>query len=83
MSNIKVGVVTHYYPKIGVAILDLSSQLSVSDEIVFSGSTDYSQTVSSMQIEHEPVKVAKKGQTIGLKVDQPVKPGDEVIKSKV
>lgn len=81
MPNIKIAKVTHFYPKIGVAILDLSAKLNVNDVVMFTGSTEFSQVVTSMQIEHESVSSAQKGQTIGLKVDQPVKPGDEVLKS--
>jgi len=79
--NTKLGKITHYYPKIGVAVVDLVDSLHQGDEITISGSTSFSQTVSSMQIEHEAQEQVKKGQTIGLKVDQPVKPGDEITKS--
>jgi len=81
ISNLKVGVVTHYYDKIGVAVVDLTSSLHTGDVIKFSGSTDFSQTVTSLQVEHEKIAAAKKGDTVGLKVDQPVKPGDEVLKA--
>lgn len=81
MANTKTGKVTHYYPKIGVAVIDLSSSLSTGDSITFSGSTDFTQTVSSMQVEHNNITSAKKGDTIGLKVEQPVKPGDLLVKS--
>lgn len=76
MANPKVGKVTHYYPKIGVAVVDLSAGLAVGDLILFSGSNEFTQSVSSIQVEHESIPAAKKGDTVGLKVDQPVKPGD-------
>ncbi|KKU28701.1 MAG: hypothetical protein UX80_C0013G0007 [Candidatus Amesbacteria bacterium GW2011_GWA2_47_11b] len=81
IANLKVGVVTHYYDKIGVAVVDLTSSVHTGDVIKFSGSTDFSQTVTSLQVEHEKIESAKKGDTVGLKVDQPVKPGDEVLKA--
>ena len=81
MTNLKIGSVSHYYPKIGVAVIDLVSSVHTGDKISFSGSTNFVQTIDSMQIEHEPISGAKKGQTIGLKVDQPVRPGDEVSKA--
>jgi putative protease len=81
VTNLKVGTVSHYYPKIQVAVLDLVSSLHTGDQISFSGSVNFSQPAASMQIEHEPITDAKKGQTIGLKVDQPVRPGDEVSKA--
>lgn len=80
IAKFKLGNVTHYYDKIGVAVVDLVAPLHAGDAIKFSGSTDFSQTASSIQVEHEKVESAKKGDTVGLKVDQPVKPGDEIVK---
>lgn len=77
----KVGKVTHYYNKAGVAIVELSGGLNVGDKIRFEGhGVDFEQEVSSMQVNHEQVQSAKKGDTIGLKVDQEVKEGVEVEK---
>jgi putative protease len=74
----KVGTVTHYYGKIGVAIVDLSGTLKVGDRIKFENGTELEQTVDSMQIEHEQVEEAKKGDMIGLKVPQKVGEGATV-----
>jgi len=77
----KVGKITHYYQKIGVAIVDLEDTLSVGDHIEISGpNTNITQTVDSMQIEHENVQQAKKGASIGLKVTDKVKENDVVYK---
>lgn len=74
-----VGKVEHYYGKIGVAVVELESALRIGDEIAIEGpSTSFTQKVESMQIEFEPVKEAKEGDAIGLKVNQPVKPKDNV-----
>ncbi len=81
ISNLKVGVVTHYYDKIGVAVIDLTSALHTGDIVKFSGSIDFSQEVTSLQVEHEKIASAKKGDTVGLKTDQAVKPGDAVLKA--
>lgn len=81
MSDKTIGKVTHYYPKIQVAVVDLKASLKVGDAISFSGSTDFSQTVDSIQVEHQNIPQAKKGDTVGLKVDSPVKPGDAISKS--
>lgn len=79
MSDKKVGKVTHYYDKIGVAVIDVASPFKAGDVIKISGhDKEFTQTVSSMQIEHEQIKEAKKGQTVGLKTDQPVRENDEV-----
>jgi putative protease len=80
-SDLKVGTVTHYYDKIGVAVVDLTSPLHIGDRITFKSTDEFSQDVTSMQVEHEQVESAKKGDTIGLKTDKPVKPGDEITKS--
>lgn len=81
LAEIRVGKVTHYYDKIGVAVVELEGELSAGDEIRVSGhGNEFNQKVDSMQVEHENIKKAKKGDAIGLKVDQPVKEGDEVFK---
>lgn len=79
MTDLKVGKITHYYDRIGVAVVELTDNLSVGETIKISGhGREFTQQVNSMQIEHEQIQEAKKGQTIGLKVDQEVKEGDEV-----
>lgn len=79
MADFKVGKITHYYNKIGVAVVELTDTLAIGDTIKISGhGREFTQAVTSMQIEHEQIKEAKKGQVIGLKVDQEVKENDEV-----
>lgn len=74
-----MGKITHYYDKINVAVVELTGSLSAGDTIKISGhGRDFTQPVDSMQIEHEQVKEAKKGQAVGMRVDQEVKEGDEV-----
>lgn len=81
MADFKVGKITHYFDKIGVAVVELTDRLVVGDLIKISGhSNEFTMTVGSMQIEHEQIKEAKKGDTIGMKVDQEVKEGDEIYK---
>ncbi len=75
----KVGTVTHYYGNIGVAIITLAGKLSKGDKVKFeSGKTEFEQTVESMQIEHKEIDSAKKGDVIGMKVDEKVGEGAEV-----
>ena len=77
-----VGKVTHYFPKIGVAVVALSDDLKQGEEIRFTGAqTDFTQKVVSMQIEHRTIANAMSGQEIGLKVDRDVKVGDRVLKT--
>lgn len=81
MANTLAGKITHYYNKIGVAVVEVLSPIKVGDQIKISGhEKEFTHEVTSMQIEHEQIQEAKKGQAIGIKVDQPVKEGDEVYK---
>jgi putative protease len=77
-----VGRVTHYFPKIGVAVVALSDDLKQGDEIHVTGPhTDFTQTAASMQVEHRAIAAAMHGQEIGLKVNRDVKVGDLVLKT--
>jgi putative protease len=81
VANQKVGTITHYYDKIGVAIVDLIASLSVGDKIkIVKDDQEFEQEVKSIQVEHKQVKTAKKGESVGLKVDQEVKEKAEVYK---
>lgn len=74
-----IGKITHYFPKIGVAVIELSDTLKVGDTIHIKNSDrDFNQQVFSMQIEHERVEEAIAGQSVGLKIDQKVHEGDKV-----
>lgn len=78
----QIGKITHYFDHIGVGVIELTSPLVLGDEIhITGGERDFVQEVSSMQVEHENIKKAKKGDAIGLKFDQEVKPGDKVYKA--
>jgi len=82
MENEKeVGLVTHFFSKIDVAVIKLKDELNVGDKILFRGSTtNFDQIVESMQIERESVEKAKAGQSIGLKVKDKVRENDVVYK---
>lgn len=76
-----IGKVTHYFSKIGVAVIELSDALKVGDTIrIIGGATDFTQTVESMEIEHKKVNEANAGDSIGLKVSQKVREGYKVYK---
>jgi len=76
-----IGKVTHYFSKIGVAVIELSDTLKVGDTIrIVGGQTDFNQTIESMEIEHEKVQEAKAGDSVGLKVEQKVREGYKVYK---
>lgn len=77
----EVGKITHYFSKIGVGVIELSGSLSVGDKIRIKGATsDFEQSVDSMQIEHEKMEKADAGQSIGLKTKEPVREQDTVYK---
>ena len=81
MAEKKVGEVTHYWRKISVAGIKLTDTLSVGDTIRIRGATtDFEQTVGSMQIEHQNIETATKGQEVGLRVKDKVRRGDTVYK---
>lgn len=78
-----IGVVTHFYGGIEVAIVKFKAPFKVGVEVEFKGATtDFSQKVKSMQYDHKDVKAAKKGQEVGIKVDDKVREGDEVFPVK-
>ncbi|MBI2653613.1 hypothetical protein HYX02_02260 [Candidatus Woesearchaeota archaeon] len=82
-EEMQVGKVTHYFTKIGVAVIEVTDgSIKVGDEVHIKGhTTDFTQKITSMQIEHEKVQIAEPGQSIGLKVEQPVRAHDLVTKA--
>jgi putative protease len=79
--EVRVGTISHIYKKIGVAIVDLSDPLQVGDTIHISGHhTDLTQKVDSIQIEHQDVQKAERGQSIGVRVNSEVREHDLVFK---
>ena len=82
MADFKIGKVTHFYDKIGVAIVALDADLGVGDRIRFDrgGEELFEQDVNSIQVEHEKIEKAGKSMVIGLKTDKDVKEGADVYK---
>ncbi|MFH0868417.1 MAG: hypothetical protein V1831_03825 [Candidatus Woesearchaeota archaeon] len=77
----EVGKISHYYTNIGVCVVELSNALKVGDKVRIKGATtDFEQPIDSMQIEHDKIEEAKKGQSIGLKVKEHVRQHDVVYK---
>jgi hypothetical protein len=78
----RIGVVTHYYNHLQVAVIRLTEKLALGDRIHFKGeNTDFQQDVSSMQIEHVPVTEALAGMEVALMVEQRVRQGDGLYRS--
>jgi hypothetical protein len=78
----KVGKVTHYYDKLGVAIVEVEGSFKASDALKFSGhGVDFEQQPpQSIQVDHKAAESAEKGEVVGLKVTQEVREGTEVEK---
>lgn len=74
-----IGTVTHFFGHIEVAIVKFKVPVKVGARVHFKGATtDFEETIKSMQFDHKPVEVAKKGQEVGIKVGDKVREGDEV-----
>ena len=81
MGKKLIGKVTHYFDKIGVAVIALSDTIKEGDPISIEGSiTNIQQSASSIQIDRKPVESAKKGQSVGLKIEGKAREGDKVFR---
>lgn len=80
MSEKELGVITHYFDHINVAAIEITAgELSIGDTIHVKGHTsDFTTTVESMQIEHDTVEKAVKGDSIGIKVTEKAREHDKV-----
>ncbi len=81
MAEQKVGTITHYFGHIQVAAITLEDTLSVGDTVRIKGHTsDFTQKIDSMQLEHESIEVGTKGQEIAIRVIEHARQHDEVLK---
>lgn len=79
MTGKKIGKVVHFYDKIGVAIIDLDSQIKLGDIVTFKkGDEEIEETIESIQIEKSAVESAGKGDVVGVHVHSTIKEGMEV-----
>ena len=75
----EIGRVSSYFSNVGVAAIKLSAGLKIGDKVHIQGhTTDFEVPIDSMQIERKDVKTAKKGDHIGIKVPDKVRPNDKV-----
>lgn len=76
----KIGKVTHYFPHVNAAAVKLLKDgLKVGDSIYIKGhTTDFKETVTSIQLDRAPLQEGKKGQEIGLLVKSRVRIGDSI-----
>jgi translation elongation factor EF-1alpha len=78
-----IGVVTHYFPHVKAAVIDVKRSIAVGDYIALKGhTTDFRQDVKSMEVDRKPIKRAKRGDDIGVQVKRRVRVGDRVYAAK-
>jgi putative protease len=83
MEEKQIGIVSSYFSKVGVAAIKLSGSLKTGDKVHIKGATtDFEVGVKEIQIDRNPVKEAKKGDHIGIKVSEKVRPNDKVFLAK-
>ena len=76
-----IGEVTHYFPHVPAAVLKLDAELRVGDTIHIKGhTTDFVQTVDSMQVAHQKTESAGPGDDVAIQVGDKVREGDQIHK---
>lgn len=70
-----IGEIIHYFEKINVGVIEVESRLRKGDIILINKNT---QVVQSMQINRKSIKIAKKGDDIGIKLNEKADVGDKV-----
>jgi len=82
MSEKEIGYVSNYFSELSVSSVEITNgTVSLGDTLHYKGrTTDFISKVSSMQIDHEPITEAKKGDSIGVKVSEKVRKHDRVYK---
>ncbi len=78
-----IGIVTHFYGHIRVAIIKFKQPVKLGAKLRFEGATTkFEDKIISMQYDHKPIKLAPKGKEVGLKVKKQVREGDSVYLAK-
>ena len=75
----EIGIISGYFSHVGVASIKLSGKLKIGERVHIKGfTTDFEQEVDSIQINNKDISEAKKGDHIGIKVIEKVRPNDKV-----
>jgi translation elongation factor EF-1alpha len=79
-QSTEVGIVTHYYPRVDAAVVTVGpGELHAGDTVHIRGhTTDFYQTLDRLELDHQPIEVAKPGQQVGVHVSHRVREGDVV-----
>ena len=81
MDGKQIGTVFDYFERVGVIAIELIDNLKVGDTIrIVGGDTDFTEVVSSMQVEGKNIEKAKKGDQVGIKVSEKSHKGYKVYK---
>ncbi len=80
MAEDQVGIVVNFYAKISVAAIKVTrGMIKKGDLLRYKGyTTDFIEAVASMEIENQPVEIAKEGELVGVKVKEKVREKDKV-----
>jgi len=77
----QIGTVSNYFDHVKVAAIKLTGPLKKGERVeIKGGEVDFKQKVAGIQIQHEKVEKAKKGDEIGIKVNKKVRKGYKVFK---
>lgn len=83
MDEIPVGRVTHYFPAIQVAVVEVESEVRVGDQIRIEGHTsNFVQEVRSMQIDHQPVEAVGAGEQVAIELVDRARVNDLVFRAR-
>ena len=75
----QIGVVTHWYDKLSVAVVKLTGTLKKGDTVmVKKGEEEFEETITSLQLDHKDADSAKKGDDAAVKLSRRAKEGSAV-----
>ncbi|MBI4543547.1 MAG: hypothetical protein HY705_11015 [Gemmatimonadetes bacterium] len=82
MTEQPIGVVTHYFGGPSVAVVRVSEgELASGDRVRFLGhTTDFTETITSMEVNHQKVERARAGEEVAIQVIGRVRQHDRVLK---
>jgi putative protease len=82
MEEELVGKVTNFYVKMSVAAIKMTAGvIKIGDALHFKGhTTDFKDTVASMELKNQSVDKARPGDEVGIKVKERVRENDKVYK---
>lgn len=82
MTFEEIGYVKHWFGQAGVAGVQVTrGTLKAGDSLYFKGhTTDFQETITTIQLKNKPVAEAHSGEAVGLKVSRKVREFDKVFK---